>query len=33
VVWRMIVEYIPFVIGLYFTVKVFGRNFLASQIK
>lgn len=33
VVWRMVAEYIPFVIGLYFTVKVFGREFLASQIK
>lgn len=33
VVWRIAVEYLPFVIGLYFTVKVFGRGFIASQMK
>lgn len=33
VAWRMIVEYLPFLIGLYFTVKVFGQNFLANHIK
>lgn len=33
VAWRMIVEYLPFIIGLYFTVKVFGQNFLANHIK
>lgn len=33
VAWRIIVEYIPFIIGLYFTVKVFGHKFLATHIK
>lgn len=33
VAWRIIVEYLPFVIGLYFTIKVFGHNFLATHIK
>jgi uncharacterized protein (TIRG00374 family) len=33
VAWRIIVEYLPFVIGLYFTIKVFGQNFLATHIK
>ena len=28
VCWRLIAEYIPFVIGLYYTVKVFGAAFL-----
>ena len=28
VAWRMIVEYLPFVIGLYFTIKVFGHRIL-----
>ena len=26
--WRLIAEYIPFLIGLYYTVKVFGADFL-----
>jgi hypothetical protein len=33
VAWRIIVEYLPFLIGLYFTVKVFGRDFLTQQLK
>jgi uncharacterized protein (TIRG00374 family) len=33
VAWRIIVEYLPFIIGLYFTIKVFGQNFLATHIK
>lgn len=33
VAWRIIVEYIPFIIGLYFTIKVFGHKFLATHIK
>lgn len=26
--WRLIAEYIPFLIGFYYTVRVFGRDFL-----
>ncbi len=26
--WRLVAEYIPFLIGLYYTVKVFGADFL-----
>ncbi|MEN6564693.1 MAG: lysylphosphatidylglycerol synthase transmembrane domain-containing protein [Veillonellales bacterium] len=33
VAWRMLAEYVPFTIGLYFTIKVFGRDFLSNQIK
>ncbi len=33
VAWRIIVEYLPFVIGLYFTIRVFGHRFLANHIK
>lgn len=33
VTWRILVEYLPFTIGLYYTVKVFGRDFLSKQIK
>lgn len=33
VAWRIIAEYLPFVIGLYYTIKVFGRNFIARQIE
>lgn len=33
VAWRMIVEYLPFIIGLYFTIKVFGHRILAKQIQ
>ncbi|MEG6585531.1 lysylphosphatidylglycerol synthase transmembrane domain-containing protein [Dendrosporobacter sp. 1207_IL3150] len=32
VAWRIIVEYIPFIIGLYYTVKVFGRDFISKQL-
>lgn len=32
VAWRIIAEYLPFVIGLYYTIKVFGRNFITKQI-
>ena len=28
VTWRLIAEYIPFLIGFYYTVKIFGRDFL-----
>lgn len=33
VFWRAIAEYIPFVIGFYYTVTVFGRRFLDKEIK
>lgn len=33
VAWRILAEYLPFTIGLYYTVKVFGRDFLSKQIK
>lgn len=33
VVWRFIAEYLPFMIGLYFTVKVFGQEFVSKQIR
>lgn len=33
VAWRIFAEYLPFSIGLYFTIKVFGRDFLKKQIK
>lgn len=33
VAWRIVAEYLPFIIGLYFTVKVFGRDFLYRQVK
>ncbi len=32
VCWRLIAEYIPFLIGFYYTVKVFGRDFLNRQL-
>ena len=32
VAWRIIVEYLPFVIGLYFTIKVFGHSILDKKI-
>jgi len=32
VFWRIIAEYIPFLIGFYYTVKVFGRDFLNKQL-
>lgn len=28
VAWRIVAEYVPFMIGLYFTIRVFGRDFL-----
>lgn len=33
VAWRILAEYLPFTIGLYYTVKVFGRDFLSRQVK
>lgn len=33
VAWRIVAEYLPFTIGLYYTVKVFGRDFLFTQAK
>lgn len=32
VAWRIIAEYLPFMIGLYYTIKVFGRDFINKQI-
>ena len=32
VVWRIIVEYLPFIIGLYFTIKVFGHSIWDKKI-
>lgn len=28
VIWRLIAEYIPFLLGFYYTIRVFGRDFL-----
>ena len=33
VVWRIIVEYLPFTIGFYYTIKVFGKDFISKQLK
>jgi hypothetical protein len=33
VAWRILAEYLPFSIGFYYTIKVFGRDFLAKQLK
>lgn len=33
VAWRILAEYVPFTIGLYFTIKVFGRDFFNKQMK
>ena len=33
VCWRLIAEYIPFFIGLYYTLKVFGRDFMHRQME
>ena len=33
VCWRLIAEYIPFFIGLYYTLKIFGRDFLNRQLE
>jgi uncharacterized protein (TIRG00374 family) len=32
VTWRMFAEYLPFSIGLYYTIRVFGRGFLTKQL-
>lgn len=32
VCWRLIAEYIPFLVGLYYTLTVFGRDFLNRQL-
>jgi hypothetical protein len=32
VTWRMITEYLPFLIGFFYTIKVFGRDFLNKQL-
>ncbi|MDO4203333.1 MAG: lysylphosphatidylglycerol synthase transmembrane domain-containing protein [Selenomonadaceae bacterium] len=31
VAWRIISEYLPFLIGLFYTVKLFGENFINKQ--
>ncbi|VBB06852.1 lysylphosphatidylglycerol synthetase/glycosyltransferase agld [Lucifera butyrica] len=33
VAWRILAEYLPFSIGLYFTVKTFGRDFITRELK
>jgi uncharacterized protein (TIRG00374 family) len=33
VAWRILAEYVPFAFGLYFTIRVFGRDFLHTQLK
>ena len=33
VCWRLIAEYIPFFIGFYYTLKVFGKDFLHHQME
>ncbi len=32
VCWRLIAEYIPFLIGFYYTITVFGRDFVNRQL-
>lgn len=32
VTWRLIAEYIPFLIGFYYTIKIFGRDFLNKPL-
>lgn len=32
VCWRLIAEYIPFLIGFYYTIKIFGRDFLNKPL-
>ena len=32
VCWRLIAEYIPFLIGFYYTIAVFGRDFLSRRL-
>ncbi|MDF2928761.1 lysylphosphatidylglycerol synthase transmembrane domain-containing protein [Anaerospora sp.] len=31
VAWRILAEYVPFAIGFYYTIKVFGRDFLTRR--
>jgi len=33
VAWRIIVEYLPFMVGLYFTIHVFGHKFLTKEVQ
>lgn len=33
VAWRFIVEYVPFFIGFYFTIKAFGEDFVSAKQK
>lgn len=33
VVWRFFAEYLPFAVGLYFTVKIFGKDFINKQMR
>lgn len=33
VAWRFIVEYIPFFVGFYFTIKAFGEDFMSAKQK
>ncbi len=32
VCWRLIAEYLPFMVGFYYTLRVFGRDFLNRQL-
>ena len=32
VTWRLFAEYIPFLIGFYYTIKIFGRDFLNKPL-
>ena len=32
VTWRFFAEYIPFIIGFYYTLKIFGRDFLNKPL-
>ncbi len=32
VCWRLVAEYIPFMVGFYYTLRVFGRDFLNRQL-
>lgn len=33
VAWRIFAEYLPFSVGMYFTIRVFGQDFLARHMK
>lgn len=33
VAWRILAEYLPFAIGLYFSIRVFGRDYISKQIE